>query len=79
LFTECAFPTWLTNTHASKALAVSRAVWNLAVVLWDVTLRTFPALLAVTQSTTILSMVRAQNRADTWANHKEYSSKQVQA
>jgi len=72
LFTECAFPTWLTNAHASKALAVSKAVWNLAVVLWDVTLRTFPALLAVTQSTSILSMVRAQNRADTWANHKEY-------
>jgi hypothetical protein len=58
---------------------MSSAVWNLTVMLWDVTLRTFPALLAVTQSTTVFSMIRAQNRADTWANHKEYSNKQVQA
>jgi len=58
---------------------VSRAVWNLAVVLWDVTFRALPALLAMTQSTTVLSMVRAQNRADTWDNHKDYSNKQIQA
>jgi hypothetical protein len=36
---------------------MSGAVRNLAVMLWDVTLRTFPSFLAVTKTTTILSMV----------------------
>jgi hypothetical protein len=47
LLTDCAFPPWLTDADTSKALAMSRAVRNLAVMFRDVTLRAFPSFLTV--------------------------------
>lgn len=64
LITERSLPSAIAMTLALNAPTMTRAGRHLAFGDWNVAFRAFPSVFAVTNSAAVMTMSRAQNRAD---------------